>query len=77
MKVRVLFVLCVVAGVTGCLPNAAVISSGKIGCPPEQITVTNDETGFGTRSWVATCDGKTYYCSVGGTSVSCAPAKAK
>jgi hypothetical protein len=49
-------------------------SSGQIGCAEEDIFISNDESGFGTRTWVATCHGKRFFCSaVGGesTQVSC------
>jgi hypothetical protein len=52
------------------------VTSGQIGCPEEDITITNDEPGFNERTWTAECNGRTYYCSAvggghGGGTVSC------
>ena len=40
-------------------------SATKIGCLPEEITITDQEGGFvnRARSWYATCKGKTYFCT--------------
>jgi hypothetical protein len=65
---------------TGCgsLEN---VTSGHIGCPETDITITDDESGWNTRSWTAHCHGKTYFCSAisGGhdssTQVSCQEAQ--
>jgi hypothetical protein len=49
-------------------------SSGQIGCAEQDIVISQDEMGFGTRTWVATCHGKRFFCSaIGGesTQVSC------
>ncbi|MBI2389252.1 MAG: hypothetical protein HYV09_06525 [Deltaproteobacteria bacterium] len=46
---------------TSCSPRA--VTSGQIGCPASEITITNDESGWSTRTWTAHCRGKTYYCS--------------
>lgn len=49
-------------------------SSGQIGCAEQDIAISQDEMGFGTRTWVASCHGKRFFCSaVGGesTQVSC------
>lgn len=34
------------------------VSSGKIGCPPEQISTAD----HGRLTWTAACKGKTFYC---------------
>jgi hypothetical protein len=39
------------------------VSSGQIGCAEEDITITNDEGGIGTRTWVATCHRRKFFCS--------------
>jgi len=39
------------------------VSSGQIGCSPADIRVSNDEMGWGTRTWTADCGGKRYFCS--------------
>ena len=47
-------------------------SSGQIGCAEQDITITEDEMGIGTRTWVARCHGRRFFCSaVEGTQVSC------
>jgi hypothetical protein len=38
-------------------------SSGQIGCAEEDIAISNDEGGIGTRTWVASCHGKKFFCS--------------
>ena len=49
-------------GVGGCISLPAV-TSGQIGCAENDITITNDEQGFSSRTWTAECHGKTYFCS--------------
>ncbi|HEX3595040.1 MAG TPA: hypothetical protein VHU80_08065 [Polyangiaceae bacterium] len=39
------------------------VTSGRIGCAPSDITISDQESGWNTSSWVATCHGKTYFCS--------------
>lgn len=52
------------ATVSGCQMHAekASLSSGRIGCSPQQISISEDAVTFNTASWKATCQGKTYYC---------------
>jgi hypothetical protein len=38
-------------------------SSGQIGCPSEEITITDKSRGWGSVTWTASCRGNTYYCS--------------
>jgi hypothetical protein len=52
------------------------VSSGQVGCAEQDITISNDEGGLGTRTWVATCHGKRFFCSAvaggnGASQVSC------
>lgn len=42
-------------------------SSGQIGCPEDQIEVSNVDQGMTTKTWVATCKGKKFYCSSSST----------
>jgi hypothetical protein len=37
-------------------------SSGSVGCAPSEITIT-DEIASGAPTWVAVCNGKTFFCS--------------
>ena len=48
---------------TGTYQNA---SAGFVGCPPDQIKISDTSSGFGASSWVAECKGKKYYCSAVG-----------
>ena len=52
-----------ITGLSGCGVNLAAITSGQIGCAESDITISDDESGYHTRTWVADCGGKTYYCS--------------
>ena len=67
-----------VSGWTASIYQSA--SSTKIGCLPEEITITDLDQHGGisrARDWFATCKGKTYFCSGvndgygGTTNVSC------
>jgi len=52
------------------------ITSGKIGCPPEKITIENlQRPGGGMSTWTAKCDGKVYNCSRESNISSCTRAK--
>lgn len=52
------------ATVSGCQMHAekAYLSSGRIGCSPQQISISEDAVTFNTASWKATCQGRAYYC---------------
>jgi hypothetical protein len=56
-------------------------SSGQVGCAEEDIVISDDEGGIGTRTWVASCHGRRFFCSAvaGGESaqVSCKEAIAQ
>ena len=66
------------AGMSGCASLTSV-SSGHIGCAERDITITDDEMGWSTRTWTAHCHGRRFYCSAHGGSkgeqVSCLPAQ--
>jgi hypothetical protein len=50
----------------GCIPPTArleSVSSGQIGCPVDQINITNEQLDWPTRTWTAQCAGRTYFCS--------------
>jgi hypothetical protein len=38
-------------------------SSGQIGCPSEEITISDKSRGWSSVTWTASCRGNTYYCS--------------
>jgi hypothetical protein len=53
----------------GCasISSYARVTSGRIGCPAEQIDIREvQDDGKGPRSWVAGCSGKQYACSSSG-----------
>jgi hypothetical protein len=51
------------------------ITSGKIGCPPEKITISNlKRPGGGMSTWTAKCEGREYNCSRETNISSCTPA---
>jgi hypothetical protein len=80
MKKILLVLLCL--GIVGCatasIPDRQILSSGQIGCPPNEIQIT-DNRGIGEfpKSWTAQCKGKIYYCSLAApdTKASCIEAK--
>jgi hypothetical protein len=48
------------------------ITAGKIGCPPEKITISDlQRQGGGMSTWKAKCEGRTYYCSRADNQNSC------
>jgi hypothetical protein len=57
-------------GIAGCasLQDA---TSGQIGCAASDIKITNDASGWNTRTWTAQCHGHTYYCSAIRDKVDC------
>ena len=57
---------------TGCEGALRQMASGFVGCSPDEIEVSNDNVGFNTRSFDATCHGHLFHCSGGAkTSTSC------
>lgn len=50
-------------------------SSGSVGCPPNEIGISDQSERFVGSTWTATCRGKRFYCSVpaGGGSATCTP----
>ncbi|HET9953477.1 MAG TPA: hypothetical protein VFQ61_03175 [Polyangiaceae bacterium] len=51
----------------GCVPTKEAKTAGQIGCTPEEITISNADSHFGTvqsgATWVAECQGHTFVCS--------------
>jgi hypothetical protein len=66
----------------GCASTKNVASSGQVGCPANEIVISEEDTPLfgGSVSWAATCRGKKFYCSsitsgmYGGATVTCKPA---
>ncbi len=77
MRTRVLAALavlplCLVAA--GCAPTQSQyrnLTSGLIGCAPEQIEIANDKMGENVLTWEAMCSGHKYYCSAAGQTAFC------
>lgn len=75
---RTLFLALAASLSVGC-STLADVSSGQIGCSPEEIAVTEGNGGWGARTWTAECKGVTYQCSAHGggegstAQVSCTP----
>jgi hypothetical protein len=40
-------------------------SSGQVGCPPEEIKITDKKDGAFNLVWKAECRGQTYFCTFG------------
>ena len=90
-KVRIVLTVFSIFLLIGCVGPRSLIyqssSSGKTGCSPGEIVITelDEHGGFVNRSrdWVATCHGQSYRCSGvnngkgGVTDVSCSPIKKK
>ncbi len=49
--------------VAGCAAPLNEITSGRIGCSPDEISIVETDGGWKTQTWTATCRGRTYYCS--------------
>ena len=62
---------------TGCdaTQQLQAVSAGQTGCAPQEIRITDDDPGFGSRSWVAWCKGERFQCSGTRDSISCKAAQ--
>jgi hypothetical protein len=54
-------------GLAGCRPSRESMSAGQIGCPPEEINVSQEQSSSGflqsSATWYAECRGKMFICS--------------
>jgi|GEM_PF-2584130 len=50
-------------GCASSMSNVQTASSGRIGCGPSEVVITNLEGGLMSKSWTAECLGKSYFCS--------------
>lgn len=57
----------------GCVDTVqlARISSGTVGCSPDDIEITDHGDSIGTQTWTAHCHGQKFYCSRLGTGAVC------
>lgn len=58
--------LLLILGVTGCFDKQAA-TSGQIGCAPSDVEISDEESGYSSQTWTATCGRERYYCSLVGT----------
>jgi hypothetical protein len=58
-------VLLFALALAGCAAALRDQSSGQIGCPSDEIVISNYSAGTlgAMPTWTATCHGRTYYCS--------------
>jgi hypothetical protein len=47
----------------GCAARMRAASAGEIGCAPDDVVISDDHTGWGSRTWKATCRGEVFQCS--------------
>ena len=66
MMRNILFFMLLASVIAGCT-SARIsrnLSSGAIGCPSQEIQITNETAGIeGTHNWTAVCKGQTFICS--------------
>jgi len=46
----------------GCATHAK-LTSGLIGCSPDEVEISDLNRGFIVGSWTAKCKGRTFYCT--------------
>jgi hypothetical protein len=50
-----------------CVPSRETRSAGQVGCAPDEITISDEETHFGLlqsgETWTVECRGRTFFCS--------------
>lgn len=64
-RMRALVGLTALATLGGCV-SLPKVTSGQIGCPEEQIRISQEDTSINVQTWTATCRGQTYFCSSSG-----------
>lgn len=57
----------------GCASSLASVSAGHIGCAPSEVEISDEEIGFSSTSWTATCGERVYTCSGAQNQVACTP----
>jgi hypothetical protein len=58
-----IILMSMLAFVSGCATSRLEMTMGKIGCSPNEITITEGEENFATNTWTAECRGKKFYCA--------------
>jgi hypothetical protein len=83
MRIRfAMIAACAAMTLAACAGQIQRASSGQIGCPSDEITITDKSRGWSSVTWTASCRGNTYYCSAVSTGkdseqISCKQAVAK
>jgi hypothetical protein len=74
-RARILPTFLLLACVAGCATaRYETLSSGYVGCRPDEIVISDLQNEFWALSWTATCRGRIFYCSATGRGYTCAPA---
>jgi hypothetical protein len=60
---RATLALCLLWSAFGCGATLQDATSGEIGCAQSDIRIYDDEATFNSRTWVATCHDRTFYCT--------------
>jgi hypothetical protein len=66
MKPLLVLAAILLSGLSGCAASNAQlksVSSGHVGCAPDEIAIENYNLGVSTSSWTALCKGKAFFCS--------------
>jgi hypothetical protein len=50
----------------GCVAQMQQLSAGQVGCPPDEVQVSDDQMHFNSRTWQASCRGKSFFCTSAG-----------
>jgi hypothetical protein len=67
------YIALILSTLVGCGGSLASVSAGHIGCAPSQIEISDEDYGFNTASWTATCGDRVYTCSGVRNQVACTP----
>lgn len=73
---RVVYFVALLSLCTGCMSGLRGPTSGQIGCPRQEVEISDKHMGLTSSTWTAACRGKTFYCSShssgdSGSQVSC------
>jgi hypothetical protein len=69
--------LLALAGCGAAMSDLQAMSTGYVGCPPEEIAISRESVGLGTWTWAAACRGRTYHCALQGQVAAAVPAEAR
>lgn len=58
---------CLVVGLFGCRPSRESVTAGQVGCNPDEIQISDENSSMGwgqsAETWTAECNGRTFVCS--------------